>query len=163
MALKIKKIKRVQIAVKDINSAIKQYKKLFDIDPFEGAEVPELNYKWVAFRFNKEDPNQCVVEFLSPINDPDGTMPIGKFIKKRGEGLFQMSLETETDNDVTEAELRRMGIEPTNGRGHYIDGADYESWTESYIHPKDACGVQLGLGYIVPKLPRKDISGLIEV
>lgn len=154
MALNIRRIRRIAVAVLDIEAAIERYKKLFNIDPFDWGEAPDLKYKWVAFRFGTEGANQCSMEFLSPMNDPDGEVLIGKFIKKRGEGVYMVTLEMEDDNKTFEAELRGMGIEPSWGNAYFNDGPDYEAWTESYINPKDTFGVLFTLAHIIPKLPK---------
>ncbi|MFH1775231.1 MAG: VOC family protein [Chloroflexota bacterium] len=156
MALKVKRIRRVAVAVVDIEGAAERYKQLFDIDPFDWGEVPELKYKWIAFRFGSEGASQCSMEFLSPMNDPDGEVLIGKFIRKRGEGLYMVTLEMEEDNKTFEAQLSGMGIKPSWGNAVFEDGPDYQTWTESYIAPRDAYGVLFTLAHIVPKLPRHD-------
>lgn len=155
MALKIKRIRRIAVAVLDLEAALERYKMLFDIDPFDWGEVVDLKYKWVAFRFGSDGANQCSMEFLSPMNDPDGEELIGKFIKKRGEGLYMVTLEMEEDNKTFEMQLREMGIEPSWGNASFTEGPDYMSWTESYISPKDAFGVLFTLAHVVPKPPRR--------
>lgn len=155
MALKIKRIRRIAVAVLDLEAALERYKMLFDIDAFDWGEEVELKYKWVAFRFGSDGENQCSMEFLSPMNDPEGEMLIGKFIKKRGEGLYMVTLEMEEENKVFEMQLKDMGIEPSWGNAHFTEGPDYMSWTESYISPKDAFGVLFTLAHVVPKPPRR--------
>jgi hypothetical protein len=157
MALNIKRIRRIAVAVLDIENAVSQFKRLFNIDPFDWGEVPELKYKWVAFRFGTDGANQCSMEFLSPMNDPNGTTLIGKFIRKRGEGLYMVTLESEeTDVKASEAKMREMGVEPSYENAHFLDGPDYKSWTETYISPKDTHGVLFVLAHIIPKLPKHE-------
>ena len=62
MALKVNRIRRVAVAVLDIDAALERYKKLFDIDQFDWGEEPDLKYKWVSFRFGKDGANQCSME-----------------------------------------------------------------------------------------------------
>ena len=156
MAIKVNRIRRVAVAVTDIDAALERYKKLFDIDPFDWGEEPEHRYKWVAFRFGSQGDAQCSMEFLSPMNDPEGETLIGKFIKKRGEGLYMVTLEMEEDNKTFEYDLTQMGIQPTWGNAYFEEGPDYKKWTESYIHPKDAFGVLFTLAHVVPKWPRRE-------
>ena len=156
MALKVKRIRRIAIAVLDIEAALERYKMLFDIDPYDWGEAPDLKYKWVAFRFGSDGENQCSMEFLSPMNDPEGEMLIGKFIKKKGEGLYMVTIEMEEKNKTFEMELKGMGIEPSWGNAAFTEGPDYMSWTESYINPKDAFGVLFTLAHVVSKAPRRD-------
>ena len=96
------------------------------------------------------------MEFLSPMNDPEGETLIGKFIKKKGEGLYMVTLEMEEDNKTFEYDLTQMGIQPTWGNAYFEEGPDYKKWTESYIHPKDAFGVLFTLAHVVPKWPRRE-------
>ena len=156
MALEVNRITRIAVAVLDIEAAIERYKKLFDIDPFDWGEETDLKYKWVSFRFGKDGANQCSMEFLSPMNDPEGEVLIGKFIKNRGEGLYMVTLEMEEDNKSLELQLKDMGIEPSWGTACWQDGPDYEKWTESYIKPKDAFGVLFTLAHVIPKHPRQE-------
>jgi hypothetical protein len=93
------------------------------------------------------------MEFLSPMDDPDGEVLIGKFIKNRGEGLYMVTLEMEEENKVFEAQLSDMGFQPSWGNAYFGDGPDYMKWTESYINPKDAFGVLFTLAHIVPREP----------
>jgi len=156
LSLKVRRIRRIAVAVKDIQAAVERYNKLFNIDPFDWGEVPEHKYKWVAFRLGTEGDSQCSMEFLSPMNDPEGEVLIGKFIKNRGEGLYMVTLEMEEDNKTFEAQLKDMGIEPSWGNAYFRNGPDYESWTESYIRPKDAFGVLFTLAHIVPERPKRE-------
>ena len=58
MALEVNRIRRIAVAVLDIEAAVERYKKLFDIDPFDWGEETDLKYKWVAFRFGKDGANR---------------------------------------------------------------------------------------------------------
>ncbi len=156
MALKVNRIRRIAVAVIDIEAAVERYKMLFDIDPFDWGEEPDLKYKWVAFRFGSQGESQCSMEFLSPMNDPDGEVLIGKFIKKKGEGLYMVTLEMEENNKTFEMQLNDMGIAPSWGNANFPDGPGYKSWTESYINPKDAFGVLFTLAHVVPKPPTRE-------
>ena len=116
MPLNIKRIRRIAVAVKDIDAAIERYKSLFGIEPYDWGEATEERYKWAAFRIGSQGDGQCTMEFLSPMNDPDGEVLIGKYIRKRGEGLYMVTLEMEDDNQTFEAQLSGMGIEPSGQR-----------------------------------------------
>jgi len=155
MPVKVRRIRRVAVAVTDIDAALERYKTLFDIDPYDWGEETTHKYKWVAFRFGSEGEAQCTMEFLSPMNDPKGEYLIGKFIRKRGEGLYMVTLEMEDDNKVFEAELSEMGFKPTWGNAYFEEGPDYKRWSESYLHPNDGFGVLFTLAHVVPKPPRR--------
>jgi hypothetical protein len=99
------------------------------------------------------------VEFLSPMDDPDGTMLIGRFIRQKGEGLYMITLETEGTSEEVDKELKELGLESSWGGQLKHWGEDvekgfterygFESWTEHYINPKIANGVLVTLASII--------------
>lgn len=155
MVIKIKRIKRIAVAVKDLNKAVETYKKLFGIEPFAHGIEAEDKYEWMAFKVGE---GECTMEFLAPYNDPKGEVLIGKFIRERGEGLYMVTFETEGSPEEVRAQMRETGIKPAwNGRmKQWTDGKDFAVWTENYVHPKDACGVLITLASI--QYPKPEIE-----
>ena len=153
--IRIRKVKRIAIAVKDLNKAVENWKKLFGIRPvYYGAE-PEDKYEFMAFNIGYGDTN---IEFLAPKDDPNGEKMIGKFIKERGEGLYMITLETEGMSDDVDEEFKGTGVKPAwDGMlKHWAiptkelrDKQGIKSWTEHYVHPRDANGVLVTLASIV--------------
>ena len=73
MAIKIKKIQRIAVAVKDLDAAIEKWKKMLGIEPFIYGIAENEKYHWCAFEVGEGD---CSMEFLSPWNDPEGEVLI---------------------------------------------------------------------------------------
>ena len=157
--VRIRRIKRIAIAVKDLDAAVENWKRMFGIKPFMRGEEPEDKYAYVAFYLgNTKGDGEMTIEFLSPINDPNGEMLIGKFIRERGEGLYMITLEPEGSAEEVVQEMKDAGLEPAWGgyqKKWVVDQSDKElrflglkSWCENYVHPKDANGVLVTLASI---------------
>ncbi len=155
MTIRIKRIQRIAVAVKDLDAAIEKWKKMLGVEPFIYGIAGKEKYHWCAFELGEGD---CTMEFLSPWNDPEGEVLIGKFIKKRGEGLYMVTLQTAGTADETVDAMRELGIEPSWGSVAWKDinlnasGDSAEMWQEHYIPPKEANGVLLTLATITRKL-----------
>jgi len=161
--IRIRRVKRIAIVVRDLDGAVENWKRLFGIRPFQEGEEPKDRYAWVAFDIgNTRGDGEMTIEFLSPLNDPNGEMLIGKFIKNRGEGLYMITLETEGASEDVDVELRETGCEPSWGGQlkqwtveEGMGEVGIESWIEHYIGPKDVNGVLITLAsikYADPKL-----------
>jgi hypothetical protein len=154
--VRIKGIKRIAVAVKDLDAAIENYKKLFGITPFIYGMAKDEKYHWCAFELGDGD---CTMEFLSPWDDPEGKVLIGKFIRERGEGLYMVTLETAGTADETVDAMRKLGLEPSWGSVAWDDttlnasGSKADKWQEHYINPKKANGVLFTLATITKKTP----------
>lgn len=160
--IKIKRVKRIAVAVKDLDAAVENWKRLFGIKPFQRGEEPEDRYAYVAFWIgNTIGGGEMTIEFLSPINDPNGEMLIGKFIKNRGEGLYMITLETEGTSEEVDVQFRETGLKGSWGGAlkQWLNMGDLNSWTEHYIAPKDANGVLVTLTSIDYKDPEVFVSG----
>lgn len=153
--IKIKAVKRIAVAVKDLDSAIDKYKKLFGIVPFTFGIAKGENYHWCAFEIGE---GSTTMEFLAPWNDPDGEHLIGKFIKNRGEGLYMVTLETAGSADETVDSMKDIGLDPSWGSVAWSDiplnasGDTAEKWQEHYVNPKEANGVLFTLATIDRKM-----------
>ena len=151
----IKRVRRIAVAVKDLDSAIENYKKLFGVVPFLYGVADSENYHWCAFEIGE---GECTMEFLSPWNDPDGKAIIGKFIRNRGEGLYMVTLETAGTADETVDAMREVGVKPSWGSVGWDDaslnasGDTADKWREHYVPPKDANGVLFTLASISRKM-----------
>ena len=166
MMIRIKRVKRIAVAVKDLDAAVKNWEKLFGIKPFQKGEEPADKYAWVAFEIgDTRGDGEMTIEFLAPLNDPRGETLIGKFIKNKGEGLYMITLETEGTSEEVDIEFQKSGIKPSwDGRTkfwtkeHGMGEVGIESWVEHYINPKDANGVLITLASIVYADPKLAIS-----
>jgi catechol 2,3-dioxygenase-like lactoylglutathione lyase family enzyme len=163
--IRIKNIHRIAVAVKDLDAAVERYKKVFGIVPFNYGIAKAERYHWAAFELGE---GQCTMEFLSPWNDPEGEVLIGKFIRERGEGLYMVTLRTEGTADETVDAMRALGIDPSWGSVAWNDvmlnasGDMAAKWQEHYIRPKEACGVLFTLATIDRKLAREPATASPE-
>jgi hypothetical protein len=153
--IKIKRVTRIAVAVKDLDAAMENYKKLFGVVPFTYGIAKSEKYHWIAFEIGE---GECTMEFLAPWNDPDGEVLIGKFVRERGEGLYMVTLETAGDADETVDAMKEIGIEPSWGSVAWnnirmnASGDSADHWQEHYIHPKEANGVLFTLATISRKI-----------
>lgn len=164
--IRIKRVKRIAVAVKDLDKAVENWKRLFGIRPFQRGEESNDKYAWVAFEIgDTRGDGEMTVEFLAPFNDPNGEMLIGKFIKNKGEGLYMITLETEGTSEEVDVEFEKTGIKPSWGgrlkqwtKEHGMGEVGIESWIEHYIQPKDANGVLITLASIEYAEPKVAVS-----
>jgi len=151
--VRIKRVKRIAVAVKDLDAAVKNWQKLFGMRPFQKGEEPEDKYAFVAFHVaDHTGEDVTTIEFLSPINDPNGEMLLGKFIKNHGEGLYMVTLETQGTSDEVDEELKKTGLKGSWGgqlKHWETTKGGIKSWTEHYISPVNANGVLVTLASIV--------------
>ncbi|RJX28408.1 MAG: VOC family protein [Desulfarculus sp.] len=153
--IRIKRVKRIAVAVKDLDQAVKNWQKLFGVKPFQYGKEPEDRYHYVAFQIgDTRGDGEMTIEFLSPLDDPNGELLLGKFIRERGEGLYMITLETEGTADEVAQEIKDTGLKPAWGGqqkqwlAEHMQGLGLESWTENYVSPKDANGVLCTLASI---------------
>lgn len=126
------KIEHIGIAVKDLDSAILTYEKLFGAPSYKQEEVASEGVKTAFF---KNGPNK--IELLEATNDES---PIAKFIAKKGEGIHHIAF----DVDDIKAEISRLKSE-----GFIVlneipkKGADNK--LVAFLHPKSTNGVLIEL------------------
>jgi methylmalonyl-CoA/ethylmalonyl-CoA epimerase len=126
------KIEHIGIAVKDLDSAILTYEKLFGAPSYKQEEVASEGVKTAFF---KNGPNK--IELLEATNDES---PIAKFIAKKGEGIHHIAF----DVDDIVAEISRLKSE-----GFIVlneipkKGADNK--LVAFLHPKSTNGVLIEL------------------
>ncbi|MFC1670676.1 VOC family protein [Spirochaetota bacterium] len=153
--IRIKNIQRIAVAAKDLDATIAKYKKLFGIVPFNYGIAKEEKYHWCAFEMGE---GQCTMEVLSPYEDPNIEGIITKYIDKRGEGLYMVTLRTEGDAEEVVSSMKELGLEPSWGSVGWEDallnasGDMAASWQEHYVHPKETSGVLMTLATIKRKI-----------
>jgi hypothetical protein len=152
----IKRVKRIAVVVEDLDQAVKNWEKLFGVKTFQVGAEPEDKYQWAAFEIgDTRGDGEMTMEFLAPLDDPDGTTLIGKWLKKNGEGLYMVTLETEASADDVVVQMKETGLEPSWGAMQKtwtaekgMAGVGIERWTENYVNPKHANGVLVTLASI---------------
>ncbi len=121
------KIDHVAIAVKDVESAAKQYREALGVEDVEFETVETEGVKVAILHLENGR-----VELMEPTNP---NSPIQKFLEKKGEGLHHLALET---NDI-EGEVTRMEGCGVQFLGKIRPGSAGTKVT--FIHPKSLHGV----------------------
>lgn len=128
----IKKIEHLGIAVKELNSAISMYEKLFQTNCYKIEEVASEGVKTAFFQIGESK-----IELLEATN-PES--PIAKFLEKKGAGFHHVAFET-TDIEVEIERLISEGFELIHITPK--DGADNKRI--AFLHPKAVNGLLLEL------------------
>jgi methylmalonyl-CoA/ethylmalonyl-CoA epimerase len=128
----IKKIEHLGIAVKELNSAISMYEKLFQTTCYKIEEVASEGVKTAFFQIGESK-----IELLEATN-PES--PIAKFLEKKGAGFHHVAFET-TDIEVEIERLISEGFELIHVTPK--DGADNKRI--AFLHPKAVNGLLLEL------------------
>lgn len=121
------KIDHVAIAVKDVESAAKQYQDALGVEnvEFETVETEGVRVAIIHLENGR-------VELMEPTNP---NSPIQKFLDKKGEGLHHLALETDDiDGEVTRMEgcgVQFLGKVRPGSAGTKV----------TFIHPKSLHGV----------------------
>ena len=109
--MKAKRIDRVGIVVKDLETALGTYSRHFgfEVDSSRGGEVAALGIKNAFMPVGESD-----LEFIQPVSSEG---PVAQFAAERGEGTFLLSIEVE-DIEAAVEHLRAQGARvgnPNNG------------------------------------------------
>ena len=110
----------LSIVVKDLEAAIDRYSKLFGVSVHKRGESKEFGFKNAILPLGNGH-----IEFLEP-TDPD--KPVGKFLAKKGEGVYLVGFECKDVPGAT-AHLKKQGAR--------VSGRNDVAW----VHPADANGV----------------------
>lgn len=149
--MKVKKVSRIGIAVKDLDKAVDFFVKVFGAK--EGvlyARDESENYELVKDEIPSEGVKShfltlggLQIELMAP-TDEDGN--IAKFLQKRGEGIMTLSFQVE-DLDGSVKELEEKGIRIVGKMlDHYSQLGDQKVHTPyCFIHPKDCFGMMVEL------------------
>jgi methylmalonyl-CoA/ethylmalonyl-CoA epimerase len=121
-------IEHIGIAVRNLESSIGFYEKIFGLECYNIEEIPQQKVRTAFFLLG-----QTKIELLES-TDPEG--PIGKFIEKRGEGLHHIAFAVKNiEEQLRQAE--KQGVK-------FIDSAPRKGAEDldiAFIHPKSASGV----------------------
>lgn len=123
----IKKLDHVIMVVKNLEEAVKTYEQILHLNP-EGGSIKDLpGIRLAMFPVR----NGARVELIEPKADSHNRH--SEFLKKRGEGVFGLSLFTADFDDEIKG-LREKGVK-------------VEEETQPAVHP----GYPLRLGWIPPE------------
>lgn len=135
----LKRIYHLGYAVEDLEVAARFYRENLGVEIEEPEEVEEQGIRAAMFRVG-----DSAVELVEPTR-PDS--PVGKFLRKRGEGFHHVAFEVE-DLEAALAELKERGVELIDERPRVGVGGS----KMAFIHPKGAHGVLTEL----VELPEKE-------
>ncbi|MES2560119.1 MAG: methylmalonyl-CoA epimerase [Bacteroidota bacterium] len=126
------KIEHLGIAVKDANSSIELFNKLFNTTPYKTEPVESEHVNTIFYNVG---PNK--IELLEATHADSA---IAKFIKKKGEGIHHIAFEV--DDIYAEMErLKQEGFILLNEQPK--KGADNK--LICFVHPKSSNGVLIEL------------------
>lgn len=121
------RVDHIAIAVKSVDEALSDYKKILNVDELKIEEVP--NEKVRVAMLMLEDTR---IELMEPMS-PDS--PISKFLTERGEGIHHIAITADDiEKDVERASsngMKMLGGLRTGSYGRRI----------TFIHPKSLHGV----------------------
>lgn len=127
----IKRVFGVNIAVRDLVAATERYEKMFGVHATPLAEKD--------FAFPGLTGAQLIIEgfHINLITSNLESTPIAKFLERKGEGLFLLSVEVDAiDDDVVD--LRRKGFELL-----LSESVSGQFGAVNFVHPKSMNGVQV--------------------
>jgi len=132
--MKVERIDRIYIYVRDLDKATRFFTDLFGIEFSEPAEWKEMDV-----RTSISDLGIVLAEPLTS----NGI--VSKTIERRGEGVAMVALKLENlEEAVTEMKSRGISLVGTLERGGY---------KAALFHPKDTCGVMFDLCEYKPQHP----------
>jgi methylmalonyl-CoA/ethylmalonyl-CoA epimerase len=121
-------IEHIGIAVRSLDEAIPFYEKMLGTKCYAVEEVKDQKVRTAFLKIG-----QTKIELLES-TDPEG--PIGKYLKKRGEGIHHIAFAVENiESHLEEAEeagIRLIDQQPRKG----AEGLDI-----AFLHPKSTFGV----------------------
>ena len=121
------KIDHIAIAVNNVDSAAKEYQQALGVDSVEFETVESEGVRVAIIYLDNGR-----IELMEPTND---SIPIKKFLEKKGEGLHHVALETDNIEDEVER-MQGCGIQFL---GKIRSGSAGTKVT--FIHPKSLHGV----------------------
>lgn len=122
----------INIAVRDLDHWTQRYEEMFGI---KGEAVAEEGFAFPGLRGTSFDLSGFNLNLIS---SDDPTTSVGRFLERKGDGFFLLSVRVD-DVDKATAELRDQGIpplldEPAKGEGHL---------PVNFVHPREMGGVQI--------------------
>ena len=126
-ACTVNHIDHVGVAVKDIETALAFFRKVFDVPDAEIVLMEDQGVRACLIEVS-----QTRLELLEPTGPESG---VGKFIERRGEGLHHLALNV-TDISGKLQTLQTLGVD-------LIDSTPREglSGTIAFVHPRSVFGV----------------------
>lgn len=124
----LKSINHIGIAVRDLDTSIETFRKLFEFDAVHREEVPKQMVKVASFKVG-----DVLIELTQPTSE---NSPVHKYIEKRGEGIHHIAFES-TDINSELDRLKNSGVKLINNEAQ--KGA--HDMMIAFAHPKSTNGV----------------------
>ena len=125
-------IEHIGIAVTNLEDAINFYEKVFGLTCYKIEEIADQKVRTAFFMVG-----QTKIELLQS-TDPEG--PIGKFIKKKGQGIHHIAFSVEKIEEqlmhAADMGITLIDCKPRKG----AEGLDI-----AFLHPKTTYGVLIEL------------------
>ena len=134
----ITSIDHLIIAVKDINEAEENYKKIFGVDPVWKGEHKALGTTNVVFNFKN---TYC--ELLSATGNGLGAEFVNRAVKEKGDGLIGVALGTDNIEESFST-LEKSGYlvtKPTEGEGIDNKTQKIRKWKNLFLPPELTRGI----------------------
>lgn len=125
------RIDHIAIAVKDLNTALDNFKKVLNIDHIDVEDVPNERVKVAILSLG-----DTRIELMQALDD---NSPITKFLSDRGEGIHHIAITA----DEIEKDVERASLNGAKMLGGIRSGSYGRKIT--FIHPKSVNGVLLEL------------------
>lgn len=128
----LKSINHIGIAVRDLETSIETFRRIFCFDDIHRETVTDQGVKVASFKIG-----DVLIELTEPLGD---NSPIAKFLEKKGEGIHHIAFSS----DDIGADLERLA-----GSGiSLIDQQPREGAHDmliSFLHPKSTNSVLMEL------------------
>lgn len=109
-----KKLNHVAVAVHSLEESLKRWASVF---PYRVSEIEEIKERGIRLAY-LELPDGIKLELIEPIEE---NSPVGKFLRRRGEGIHHFCLEVdnirETIRELKMKDVRFVDEEPARGAG----------------------------------------------
>jgi methylmalonyl-CoA/ethylmalonyl-CoA epimerase len=100
--MRIKRIHRITLAVRDVDAARATFERLFGAEAAAGAtQVPAFGIRALDLRIGDD-----TLQVAAPL---DADNPVMRFLERKGEGFYNIALEVD-DLDAAVAELGALGV-----------------------------------------------------
>lgn len=127
----IKGIYGINIAVKNLKTAVERYEKVFGV---KSEHLAENDFAFPGLIGAKINISGTFINLISSVKDDTS---VASFIEKNGEGLFLLSVEVDDiENDKKEIEERGLNF-------LFKDNISGDFGKVNFVHPKLMNGVQL--------------------
>ena len=129
----IKRIYGINIAVKELDEAVKRYESIFNV---KAIPMPPEKFAYAGLIGAKLDINGFI---LTLVSFTDENTNVAKFVNSKGDGFFLLSIEVD-DIEKDKEELQNNGFSIL-----LKETASGDFGKVNFIHPKSANGVLLEL------------------